>query len=156
MPAGRPRKPTQLKKLAGNPGKRALPRDEPTPTVRLPSPPRHLSGRARYEWRRLGAQLEQLGLMTTVDLRALELLCVSYDQMRTCQEKVDELGMVVYTPQGYPMTNPWFTNMAKLQAEVAKMLREFGLTPASRSRVQAVKPEAEEDDPVVAWMRGAG
>jgi hypothetical protein len=40
---GPPPKPTALKLIAGNPGKKALPKDEPKPKVELPSKPRHLT-----------------------------------------------------------------------------------------------------------------
>ena len=156
MPAGRPPKPTALKALAGNPGKRSLPPAEANPTPKLPPAPRHLSTVARREWRRLGKQLEQLGLITDIDLRAFELLCVTYDQLRIAQDKVVELGMVVYTPSGYPMANPWFTTQGKLHEQLLRLLGQFGLTPASRAKVTAAAKGEEEEDPAALWMRGVG
>lgn len=156
MPAGRPRKPTALKVLAGNPGKRALPEGEAKPEPKLPPPPRHLSRVAKAEWKRLGAQLERLGLITEVDLRAFEAYCMTYEQLRIAQEKVAELGMVAYTPQGYPMLHPWFTAQRKLHEDLMRMLREFGLTPASRSKVTPAAKSEDEIDPASAWMAGTG
>lgn len=156
MPAGRPPKPTALKALAGNPGKRTQPAPEAKPTPKLPLPPRHLSPVAKREWRRQGRELERLGLITNIDLRAFELLCTTYEQWLTAHLKVVELGMVVYTPTGYPMTNPWFTNEGKLHDQLARMLREFGLTPSSRAKAATAAPSVEETDPAALWMRRSG
>lgn len=41
--AGRRPKPTHLKVVTGNPGKRKLNDKEPTPAREIPSPPEHLS-----------------------------------------------------------------------------------------------------------------
>ena len=58
--AGRRRKPTAAKKMAGNPGVRRLPESEPKPKpVRKSGPPAHLSAGAKTEWRRLAKQLEE-------------------------------------------------------------------------------------------------
>ena len=65
---GRKPQPTALKELKGNPGRRPLNEDEPKPEVHLPGPPSHLSPAARREWRRAGAFLVEMGLMTDLDV----------------------------------------------------------------------------------------
>ena len=64
-------KPTALKRLQGNPGKRALNDSEPRPTATMPRCPTHLQGEARAEWRRVARGLHDAGLLTQIDRAAL-------------------------------------------------------------------------------------
>ncbi len=70
---GRRPKPTALKLLTGNPGKRPTNPDEPTPDLGLPRPPAWLSAAAKREYSRLGRQLLAQGIMTILDRNALAL-----------------------------------------------------------------------------------
>ena len=57
-------KPTALKLIAGNPGKRALNlSDGVNPRIEIPAPPKHLGKSAVKEWRRITPILEELGLV---------------------------------------------------------------------------------------------
>jgi hypothetical protein len=68
---GRKKTPTNLVLLRGNPGKRALNKEEPKPRPVLPEPPGHLDTGAKREWRRVAPELHQLGLLTVLDVDAL-------------------------------------------------------------------------------------
>ena len=68
--AGRKPKPTSLKVLEGNPGKRQLNPNEPKPDASIPKCPAWLSKEAKREWKRLVPFLEQAGLLTQVDRAA--------------------------------------------------------------------------------------
>jgi phage terminase small subunit len=54
---GRPPKPTALKVLEGNPGKRPLNQNEPKPEKKAPNCPSWLLPDAKKEWRRLSKEL---------------------------------------------------------------------------------------------------
>ncbi|MBT6386690.1 MAG: phage terminase small subunit P27 family, partial [Alphaproteobacteria bacterium] len=54
---GRKPKPTHLKAITGNPGKRPLNRDEPRPEIAVPECPPELSPAAQREWQRLVGEL---------------------------------------------------------------------------------------------------
>lgn len=75
---GRKPKPTNLKILAGNPGRRPLPDGEPCPDAVLPTPPDFLDDQALREWERIAPELHQLGLLTRLDRAALAAYCQSY------------------------------------------------------------------------------
>ena len=55
--AGRKPKPTALKKLEGNPGKRKLNTKEPAPAKGMPDCPKWLLPEAKEEWKRLCQKL---------------------------------------------------------------------------------------------------
>jgi phage terminase small subunit len=67
---GRKPKPTILKIVAGNPGKRHLNTREPKPQVRIPTCAAHLCPPAKAEWKRLAHQL-LMGIITDLDRAGL-------------------------------------------------------------------------------------
>src|SRR5437899_2154383 len=73
---GRPRKPTALKVLAGNPGHRALPKNEPRPALGAKAPGWMTIG-ARREWDALAPMLDRLGVLAETDAEALAELCTA-------------------------------------------------------------------------------
>lgn len=151
--AGRPPKPTHLKIIQGNPGKRALNKAEPKPKAKAPPCPKHLSKEARKEWRRISKELLTLGLLTTVDRAALAAYCQAWARWVEAEEKMQEVGfnMVEETDKGYAHVSPWFTVANNALKQMRAFLVEFGLTPASRSRVTVAKPE--EKDPYADFLQ---
>jgi P27 family predicted phage terminase small subunit len=135
---GRRPKPTALKEMLGNPGKRPLNRNEPKPVQAMPTCPAHLSPTAKAEWKRLAAQLHRLGILTQLDRAALAGYCQVYARWVEAEKKLQETAALIKTPSGYVQQNPWL-QVANKQAELMhKFLAEFGLSPASRSRVSAM------------------
>ena len=67
MGRGRKPKPTALKKLEGNPGKRPLNELEPVPPTVALRCPNYLLPEARKEWKRLAPILMGMGLLTAAD-----------------------------------------------------------------------------------------
>lgn len=147
MPMGRPPKPTHLKVLEGNPGKRKLNSDEPMPVVRAPSCPSHLDKEAKAEWKRISKELLQLGLLTNVDRAALAAYCQCWSRWVHAETKLAELRgeWTFTTDKGYEAATPWISIASKALAEMRAYISEFGLSPAARTRIQ-VKP-AETVDP---------
>lgn len=133
---GRKPKPTAMKKLTGNAGKRPLNNAEPMPPTGTPECPPHLDAEAVAEWSRLTAILSDMGLLTHADKAAMAIYCQSWSQMIAAQMKLRKEGAVVTTPKGYPIQNPWLSIANAAAKQLAKILVEFGLTPASRARVK--------------------
>lgn len=70
------KKPTALKKLEGNPGKRKLNEDEPKyPPLVLSEAPPDLDEDGRRMWFELGSQLVQIGTLQTVDTYSFWRYC---------------------------------------------------------------------------------
>ena len=55
------------------------------------------------------------------------------------QEKLNELGILYKAPSGYVMQSPWFNVANQSMETITKLSREFGLTPAARSRLMIVE-----------------
>jgi P27 family predicted phage terminase small subunit len=117
-------------KMRGNPSKRAL-RSEAA-VVRLPSvalePPADLSEVAAAEWRRLAPVLQAAGLLTPLDAPVFEIYCEAVATRQALAQALAVAGAA---------DRPSLTR-AVLEASqwVNRLAREFGMTPASRSRVR--------------------
>ena len=140
MTRGRKPIPTALKLARGNPGKRPINKHEPRPDVKLPTCPRHLQGEARKEWRRMGRKLLAHGLMTDLDVRAFELYCLTYERFLDAYEKMKQHGLVVLSPNKFPVQSPYLAIINRCQTQIERLLLEFGMTPGSRSRVVISEP----------------
>ena len=141
---GRRPKPTRMKVLTGNPGKRPLNPDEPKPEPQVPECPTELGPVARQEWDRLAAELCALKILTALDRAALAAYCNAYGLWAEAIESIQKYGTMVKSPSGYPIQSPW-VSIANRQAEIMmRIASEFGFTPASRSRIST--PARQEPD----------
>jgi P27 family predicted phage terminase small subunit len=139
---GRRPKPTRLKVLTGNPGKRPLNMNEPRPESAVPECPVELGPVARREWDRLAIELSSLRILTNLDRAALAAYCGAYAMWAEATEAIQKYGTMVKSPSGYPQQSP-YVSIANRQAEIMmRIATEFGFTPASRSRISA--PVADE------------
>ncbi len=139
-------KPTALKELEGNPGKRQLNKREPHPRPIVPPCPKHLTDVARKEWRRIVRELVVLDMITAVDRAALAAYCQAWARWVQAEEEMQkpEFQMVETTDKGYAHVNPWFQVATQAMKQMKAFASEFGLTPASRTRIQV--PGQTEDD----------
>jgi P27 family predicted phage terminase small subunit len=153
---GRTPKPTQLKVVTGNPGKRPLNELEPKPEIKRPKVPAFLSPKAKTAWNGLCDVLEDMSLITLADAKSLELLCDAYAQWRDLRKIIDECGHTYQTTTqtGDVMykARPEVAMAADAWKRVASMLSQFGLTPAGRSKVSASR-KPEEFDPLEDFLK---
>jgi hypothetical protein len=89
MPPGPRPKPTILKKLAGNPGKRKLNTKEPQFSG-VASCPNWLTPHAKTEWKRVTVELATLDMLRSVDSSALGAYCQSFARWRSAELIVGE------------------------------------------------------------------
>jgi P27 family predicted phage terminase small subunit len=139
---GRKPIPTPLKLITGNPGRRPLNLNEFKPDVEIPKCPPHLTGEARKEYKRITTELVRYGLISKVDKAAIAFYCVNWARHVEAEEMIEKAakasngsGLFVKTPNGFPVQSPWLAVSNKAQELCFKFLNEFGLSPASRSRV---------------------
>ena len=139
--AGRPPKPTALKKLAGNPGKRKLNDKEPKFELDIPMPPKHLDRVARAEWRRVAQELYDAGLLSRVDRAALAAYCQAWSTWVEAVKRLRVEGQVIVSDKGYVYQHPLVAIRDKAVEQMRRFMTEYGMTPSSRSRVKVDKPE---------------
>lgn len=123
MPGPAP-KPTALKLLAGNPGKRKLNTQEPKPLIGAVPPAYVLSDPCLLvEWKLEAPRLTRLGVLTEIDGDILGRICVLRMKFRDALA-VGASGL-------------------DISKELRALELQFGMGAANRSRVKVEKPPPE-------------
>ena len=135
MTSGRRPLPTVLKILRGTANVTRLPKEEPTPKIRIPRPPPHVQGEALAEWKRISKKLHKLKLLTAIDGTALAAYCIEYERWADANDKLRAHGTIGKTKNGQFIQSPYLCVANRASCEMRKWLIEFGMTPSSRSRV---------------------
>jgi P27 family predicted phage terminase small subunit len=140
MKPGTKPKPTALKELAGNPGKRPLPEAEPRQRGPMPSmrSPR-MEPLAQLTWVRLRVALEPLGLLTDADPESFELMCRHFARAIEADELVRSEDLVLDGEKSsyrHPADVAFVQHSRMFQRYAA----EFGLTPSSRTALAEILP----------------
>jgi P27 family predicted phage terminase small subunit len=146
--AGRKPKPTALKLVQGNPGKRALNTAEPQPQRGIPECPDWLSPLAKEHWIEIAPRLDELGVLTLADGHALALLCETFAEYRKARADVVKHGATYWSTSEdgskLKRANPNVAIASDAAKRYRGLLAEFGLTPSSRTKVSTA-PNSEVD-----------
>lgn len=145
------RKPSALKLMDGNPGKRPIDEREPKPQGGLPRCPKRLEGEAAKAWKLFAKQLGDCGIATSLDATAVEMLCDKYAQYAEARANEIKGGSVwlgnkgdnglptfVYSPYYAIARNHW--------NDLLRMLNEFGMTPSSRTKIKVDAGKEKKDE----------
>lgn len=152
MKKGRKTKPTSLKLLDGNPGKRPLPENEPIPLdASKPTPPSHLNEYALEEWNRVCDGLHAMGILFNIDMAILAAYCVSYSRWKQAEEILNNLrehgtkieALIQVTHHGNMIPHPLVGVSNTAARDVLRYASQLGITPAARAGL-GVKPKAGE------------
>lgn len=132
---GRPPKPTHLKIIEGNPGKRRL-----APTVKAPPSrptcPDYLAPYAKTVWRRLVPLLDAMGILTRVDRDTMAAYCASVARFKEASEVLNKTGVLVQGQRkGQAVKNPAIQIQRDAIRDIATFSSMFGLSPADRHRL---------------------
>jgi len=150
--AGRRPKPLALKEAEGNPGKRNLNYNEPRARNVRPKPPEHIKANplALVEWKRLVRILWPTGVLTEAESDVLALYCTAYCQWVEATKEVTKHGMVVKSPNNFPIQNPYLGVANQAAKQMRSLLIELGMTPASRSRIAVERAGGDSFDDFLA------
>jgi len=155
MPTGRKPRPTYLKLLEGNPGKRPINKKEPKPKVVNNKSPEWLSASGKETWKKLSPMMKNLGILTEIDEVAFTMLCQEYGRYIDAQKKVNETNVLHRTPNGNVTTSPYLWVSNKAYDNFCRLMAEFGMTPSSRTRIQVDFNDGDnEDDALESLLSG--
>ena len=122
----------------------------PKAPVVAPDPPSTLSGTARNIWMELVPELHASQVLTTLDLRGLERLCLVWQEVEELTQFIEENGRVVEMigSQGQKQlkVRPEQSLLADADRRLLQYLVQFGLTPAARTRVHAQGDRKDDAD----------
>ena len=88
--------------------------------------------------------MNQMGVLTEVDMAAFAAYCQSYARWKEAQEHIDSEGSTFETDKGYQQQTPWVGIANTNQKLMLQAASEFGLTPSSRSRIVAGSAKGKE------------
>ena len=149
MTAGRPAKPTALKTLEGNPGKRPLNKAEPQfLSLVADEPPGWLDDIARDHWLYHAPKLAKAGVLTEIDASLLAAAAEQWSVYRRASGATKgktARPLIGHTRFGERVAKPEIAIARAALAEYHAIMREFGVGPASKSKLHVEKP-AEPDE----------
>ena len=142
--AGRPRKPTALKLVEGNRGKRAISKQEPDPTyLQDLTPPEWMPEAAKAVWNEMAPAAQAAKLLTEVDVPAFSMGCVAIADYRRAVAKAGDSDVkckMVQDDEGRPVAagehlNPWAMVKSMAFKQAMAVFDKFGMTPQARTRI---------------------
>jgi P27 family predicted phage terminase small subunit len=150
MPA---RRPAGIRELEGDRKHRTKPEKarqqaEPTPTIGAPAVPEWLPEEAHEHWAYLVPLLADMRVLSVADGLALALLCNELVRYLEADKEVRENGTTQVCQSGYEQVTPAVTTRTGALKQVIGLLARFGLTPADRTRVAAIKGKDNKPNPL--------
>jgi len=151
---GRKPKPTNIKRLEGNPGKRPLNELEPEPMIDIPPCPPHLSDIAKIEWDRITRELEVVGIISQLDMVVVAGYCQDYARWVELEQNIKTDGIFIeieyLNKKGDVFLTKKVINPAVVEARhVLQQLRmyasELGLSPVARPKLQSGLKKKSKD-----------
>jgi len=144
------RLPTELKKQRGTLRKDRMNENEPKLPSVIPPIPTWLSEDGQKAFSELSNLLHDMSVLTQADELALTLLCDAYSEYKRAKEVVNELGatMEVTSREGNSKSviRPEVQIANQSFVRVFQLLKEFGLTPSSRAKVNAIENQGNTPD----------
>ncbi len=154
----------EQEKLEGNPGKRAINKNSPSPDRAIPDPPKFLSRvgkRAYHDLVRMVGN-EGMRVMAKTDSLALSLVCDAYAEYRKTRDVVENLddryyissekvnvithkdGSVTTEKSQIIKRHPAVGDAQDAWKRIMQGLGKFGMTPYDRKNVNALEEEEKE------------
>lgn len=120
-------------------------RNTPSPQKKLtPRCPGRLTKEQRKEWRFYATILKNYGMFTIANAPILELIAVNMVQYKECLKKVQETGMLIKSPNGFPVYNPYWSAMNKIEGKILKCLNELGLSSTGLAKIGSLVTENQK------------
>ncbi len=153
---GRMPVPAAVREAQGDPRHRSTAERErakraPRPTAGMPHMPCFLDAAAKRVWRRLGPQLVTLGTLSEVDGDAFAALCQAISDYSRLTRYLRANGETNETESGYLQPRPEVAMRNQAFAQMAKLMPEFGIGAASRTRITVEKGK-EAENPLAAVL----
>ena len=112
--------------------------------------PGWLDKEGKKEWERIVKDLEELNILTNVDITALGMYCDAYSKYQLATKKINEEGMFIEYTNKAGATNIIEPPAVKAQVKYADLIKklcsEFGLTPSARAKITLPKLEENKEE----------
>ncbi len=140
---GRLSKPSKIKELSGNPGKRKISKSEPRP-FGTPQAPAGMSKPAQAVWQRLTVAMPA-GVFTGADVFLLSAYCEAVAAHQTATRMIARQTNEVKGSTGQAKPNPWFSEQRAAATQIAQLGAKLGLDPVSRQQINTDSTETDTE-----------
>lgn len=112
-------------------------------------PPSWLDDIAKKEFKRIVKEMDNIDLLTNIDVASLAIACDAYSKYIKATEGINSTNLLIkYTNKGGNtnlIANPYIQIAAKYAELYKKYCVELGLTPSSRLRMTVISKEDEDE-----------
>ena len=144
------RLPTEIKRQRGTLRDDRMNPNEPQSPLAIPPVPTWLSEDGQKSFIELSIMLHDMSVLTQADELSLTLLCDAYGDYKQAKEVINTLGPTqdVTSREGHTKSiqRPEVIIANQAFVRVFQLLKEFGLTPSSRAKVNAIENQANTPD----------
>lgn len=115
--------------------------------VARPAMPRELPLEAKREWKRVVPELEEMGVLATIDRSVLVRYCTAWSDWLELERLLQKSGKLIRGQKGNLVRNPLLLVRSDVEATLSDLGKQLGLTPASRLRagIKHERPEPDEE-----------
>jgi P27 family predicted phage terminase small subunit len=137
----RPKKPKQIKEIQGTlrPSRELSNPMEVESLSTIPAAPDGLDKVGQDTWYSTASKLQELGLLSDLDLVMLKEYCYQVSIMQKAKKCIDEEGMtIIMQNKGggmYPVKSPYIAIYNEALTHSCRIAQQFGFTPSSRQSI---------------------
>lgn len=143
---GRTPAPTTQKKVTGTlRASRENKREPQLAVASYQSAPASMTAEGQAVWKIFCPLAASMGVLTEADLQTLERLCEVAAEVRRLTKVISEEGHTYSTDAGLIKAHPAVAMAADADRRLLSYLTHFGMTPAARSKVQAIGEPPSKD-----------
>ena len=113
-------------------------------TIGQPAMPDDLPPEAEAEWRRVVPELEEIGVLASIDRAALIRYCCAWADWVELQDLIQKSGKLIKGQKGNLVRNPLLLARSDVEATLSDLGKQLGLSPGARLR-QDIRHERPED-----------
>jgi len=139
---GRPSKPTELKALSGNPGKRPLNKHEPKPKGGA-AQPLIMTAAAKKIWPKVVNSMPP-GIFSAADSYILSAYCEAVAAHQLATKMLMETPPTVTGSTGQTKVSPWIAEQRNAAGTIVQLGAKLGLDPISRQNI-STQGQADDD-----------
>lgn len=151
--AGRKRTPDHLKLIAGTAQPSRMNPSAPVPSTEMPEAPEWLSQRGSEIFEQLVGIIGPMGIGSATDTAMLSMAASRLEEVEICTAIIEDGGRTFISSAEYDddgrvvsqqiKGHPAVAQRSEAMRHAQSLLAEFGLSPASRSKVSAGKKHEE-------------
>jgi P27 family predicted phage terminase small subunit len=114
-------------------------------TVARPAAPRSLKGEARAEWNRVVPELEEMGVVASIDRSLLLRYCTAWADWCELDGLLQQSSKLIRGQKGNLVRNPVWLLRRDAEETLMELGRQLGLSPMARLRAGVVHDRPRDD-----------